>query len=107
MAKSGQYIPQRSHPEHFSGATTCGGWYPFALKADESSNTFVGQNSTQKPQPLHRSTVITTPPLAIETPFRRWMGNRVAKPHALTQAALLGTTRIHISLRTIQLLSSA
>src|SRR5208282_5143024 len=26
MAKSGQYMPQRSQPLHFSGCTTCGGW---------------------------------------------------------------------------------
>ena len=36
-----------------------------ALNADESSRTFVGQTSTQKPQPLHRSTVMATKPLAI------------------------------------------
>ena len=26
IAKSGQYMPQRSQPLHFSGCTTCGGW---------------------------------------------------------------------------------
>ncbi len=26
MAKSGQYIPHKSQPLHFSGCTTCGGW---------------------------------------------------------------------------------
>jgi hypothetical protein len=35
------------------------------LNADESSRTSVGQNSTQNPQPLHRSTVMVTKPLAI------------------------------------------
>src|ERR1035441_10582795 len=64
MAKSGQYMPQRSQPLHFSAATTCGGWYPVELKAEESQRTWVGQNSTQNPQPLHRSTVMATKPLA-------------------------------------------
>src|SRR6266498_1948374 len=65
MAKSGQYIPHRSQPLHFSAKTTCGGWYPLELNADESERTLVGQNSTQNPQPLHRSTVIDTKPLAM------------------------------------------
>jgi hypothetical protein len=58
MAKSGQYIPHKSQPLHFSGFTTCGGWYPLELNAEESAKTFVGQNSTQKPQALQRSTTI-------------------------------------------------
>src|ERR1039457_5644702 len=65
MAKSGQYMPQRSQPLHFSAATTCGGWYPVELKAEESARTWVGQNSTQNPHPLQRSTVIATWPLAM------------------------------------------
>ncbi len=68
MAKSGQYMPQRSQPLHFSGATTCGGWYPLELKAEESASTLVGQNSTQKPQALQRSTTIDTRPLATAPP---------------------------------------
>ena len=64
-AKSGQYIPQRSQPLHFSEAMTCGGWYPLELNAEESESTLVGQNSTQNPHPLHRSTVIDTEPLAM------------------------------------------
>src|ERR1017187_8584372 len=68
MAKSGQYIPQRSQPLHFSAATTCGGWYPVELKAEESARTWVGQNSTQNPHPLQRSTVIATWPLAAMGP---------------------------------------
>ena len=43
-------------PLHLSGATICGGWYPLELNAEESARTFVGQNSTQKPHALHRST---------------------------------------------------
>ena len=37
------------------------------MNADDSASTCVGQNSTQNPQPLHRSTVIATAPLAIGT----------------------------------------
>jgi len=70
MAKSGQYMPHRSQPLHFSGATTCGGWYPFELKAEESASTLVGQNSTQKPQALQRSTTIETRPLTTVPPSR-------------------------------------
>src|SRR5581483_3737053 len=69
MAKSGQYIPQRSQPLHFSGLTTCGGWYPRELNAEESARTLVGQNSTQKPHDLQRSTTIDTRPLATESSF--------------------------------------
>src|ERR1017187_2378893 len=65
MAKSGQYRPHRSQPLHFSAATTWGGWYPLELNAEESESTRVGQNSTQKPQPLQRSIVMNTEPLAI------------------------------------------
>src|ERR1700746_2455842 len=68
MAKSGQYMPHRSQPLHFSGATTCGGWYPFELKAEESARTLVGQNSTQKPQALQRSTMMETRPFATGPP---------------------------------------
>jgi hypothetical protein len=38
------------------------------LKADESARTLVGQNSTQKPQDLQRSTTISTRPFATKTP---------------------------------------
>jgi hypothetical protein len=34
------------------------------LKAEESASTLVGQNSTQKPQALQRSTTIETRPFA-------------------------------------------
>src|SRR5579862_7490150 len=71
MAKSGQYMPHRSQPLHFSGATTWGGWYPFELKAEESASTLVGQNSTQKPQALQRSTTIETRPFATGFPPRQ------------------------------------
>src|SRR5512142_1588680 len=69
MAKSGQYIPHRSQPEHLSGATTCGGWYPLELYAELKARTFVGQNSTQNPQALQRSTTIETEPRAMDSPF--------------------------------------
>jgi hypothetical protein len=39
------------------------------LKADESANTLDGQNSTQKPQALHRSTTIETDPRAMLSPY--------------------------------------
>jgi len=43
------------------------------LNAEESSNTCVGQNSTQKPHALQRSTTIETRPLAATgTPFRKY-----------------------------------
>jgi hypothetical protein len=42
------------------------GTLPFELKAEES--TCAGQNSTQKPQALHRSTTIETPPFATRSP---------------------------------------
>src|SRR5581483_5571338 len=61
-------MPHRSQPLHFSGATTCGGWYPLELKADDSASTLVGQNSTQKPQDLQRSTMMETRPFATCTP---------------------------------------
>jgi hypothetical protein len=38
------------------------------LKAEESASTCVGQNSTQKPHALHRSTTIETRPLATRAP---------------------------------------
>jgi hypothetical protein len=47
-----------------SASTTCGGWYPVELKAEERARTWVGQNSTQNPHPLQRSTVMATKPLA-------------------------------------------
>ena len=68
MAKSGQYMPHKSHPLHFSGCTTWGGWYPLELKAEESASTCVGQNSTQKPQALQRSTTMETRPFATKAP---------------------------------------
>lgn len=60
-------MPHRSQPLHFSGATTWGAWYPLELNAEESASTFVGQNSTQKPQALQRSTVIETVPFAAKS----------------------------------------
>src|SRR5512146_1764991 len=71
MAKSGQYMPHKSQPEHLSAFTMCGGWYPLELYAELSARTLVGQNSTQNPQALHRSTTIDTEPRAIESPFGR------------------------------------
>src|SRR5208337_1025643 len=68
MAKSGQYIPHKSQPLHLSGCTTCGGWYPLELKAEDSASTLVGQNSTQKPQALQRSTTMETRPFATSPP---------------------------------------
>ncbi|SPF31584.1 hypothetical protein SBA1_100040 [Candidatus Sulfotelmatobacter kueseliae] len=41
------------------------------LKADESASTCVGQNSTQKPQALQRSTTIETRPFATRTPSEK------------------------------------
>jgi hypothetical protein len=38
------------------------------LKAEESASTCVGQNSTQKPQALQRSTTIETLPFATRSP---------------------------------------
>jgi len=64
MAKSGQYMPHKSQPLHLSGATTWGGWYPLELNAEESASTLVGQNSTQKPHALQRSTMMVTRPFA-------------------------------------------
>src|SRR5215470_857195 len=75
MAKSGQYMPHKSQPLHFSGATTWGGWYPFELKAEESARTLVGQNSTQKPHALQRSTTIETRPLTTESPTSASVGH--------------------------------
>jgi hypothetical protein len=71
-------MPHKSHPLHFSGCTTCGGWYPFELKAEESDNTCVGQNSTQKPQALQRSTTIETRPFATRSPSRSALPLRVS-----------------------------
>ena len=58
-------MPHRSQPLHFSGATRWGGWYPLELNAEERASTLVGQNSTQKPHALQRSTTMETVPLAI------------------------------------------
>jgi hypothetical protein len=41
-----------------------------ALNEGDSARTLLGQNSTQKPQALHRSTVIVTTPFAIPTSFQ-------------------------------------
>ena len=49
-------------PLHISRETRTGGWYPLALYWSESFRASVGQNSTQNPHPLHRSTLITTDP---------------------------------------------
>jgi hypothetical protein len=38
------------------------------LKAEESASTLVGQNSTQNPQALQRSTTMETRPFAMDTP---------------------------------------
>jgi hypothetical protein len=38
------------------------------LKAEESASTLVGQNSTQNPHALQRSTTMETRPFAMETP---------------------------------------
>jgi len=38
------------------------------LNAEESASTLVGQNSTQKPQALQRSTTMDTRPFATNTP---------------------------------------
>jgi hypothetical protein len=38
------------------------------LKAEESARTFVGQNSTQNPHALQRSTTMETRPLATKNP---------------------------------------
>jgi hypothetical protein len=40
----------------------------------------VGQNSTQKPQALHRSTVIVTTPFAIPTSFHIRLGAAGTRP---------------------------
>src|ERR1700747_2152859 len=94
MAKSGQYMPQRSQPLHFSGATTCGGWYPLELKAEESASTLVGQNSTQKPQALQRSTMIETRPFATGPPQSGSVGHsRISKNYGLSSSHR-GVTRI-------------
>src|ERR1700739_4600804 len=92
MAKSGQYMPQRSQPLHFSGATTCGGWYPLELKAEESASTFVGQNSTQKPHALQRSTTMETRPFATNTPEEWWISGAGAPP---AQSSVIPAVRKH------------
>src|SRR5581483_9811561 len=86
MAKSGQYMPHRSQPLHLSGATTCGGWYPLELNAEESARTLVGQNSTQKPQALQRSTMMWTLPFATFNPHGNGAralpsGSSIMNPH--------------------------
>src|SRR5881275_2267416 len=86
MAKSGQNIPHISQPEHFSGSTACGGWYPLELKAEERASTCVGQNSTQNPQALHRSTWMETAPRGISSSRilrrdgERWSRKRELNP---------------------------
>src|ERR1019366_9888899 len=92
MAKSGQYMPQRSQPLHFSAATTCGGWYPVELKAEESARTWVGQNSTQNPHPLQRSTVIATWPLAMGPSW----SSHVKRLHAVGHLRLLDRKPVHL-----------
>jgi hypothetical protein len=47
------------------------------LKAEESANTCVGQNSTQKPQALQRSTTIETRPFATKPPSKESESLRV------------------------------
>jgi len=43
------------------------------LKAEDSASTLVGQNSTQKPQDLQRSTTMETRPFATQPPLAEWL----------------------------------
>ena len=62
IAKSGQTIPHRLQPVQRSASTKAGGWYPLALSLPSATRTWTGQNSIQKPQPLHHSSLTYTRP---------------------------------------------
>lgn len=63
MAKSGHTAAQKPQRAHLLSSLTRGGWIPRLLISSDSSRTSFGQNSMQKPQPLHRSFRMCTSPL--------------------------------------------
>jgi hypothetical protein len=58
MAKSGQSNAHNPQSAHWELSVISGGWYPLGLVRFDITNTPRGQNSTQNPQPLQRSSII-------------------------------------------------
>ena len=59
---SGQTKAHAAHPTHESGITMVEKLYPFEFASIESANTFDGQATTHRLQPLQRSMFTTTAP---------------------------------------------
>ena len=58
MMQSGHMVAQKAQPMHLSGSTASTGWWPFALiRSWARASTPLGQNLTQRPQPLHWSSL--------------------------------------------------
>ena len=89
MAKSGQSNVHSPQSEHASPSTTSGGWYPFELVCLDMTNTERGQNSTQKPQPLQRSSMIWRIPCGIRiwSWSNGWRQNFMIAPKLLMRAS--------------------
>jgi len=62
MHASGQTSAHAAQPTHESGITMVEKLYPLEFASIESSNTFDGQATTHKLQPLQRSIFTTTAP---------------------------------------------
>ena len=62
MHASGQTSAQAAHPTHESGIAMVEKLYPFEFASIDSSNTFDGQATTHRLQPLQRSIFTTTAP---------------------------------------------
>ena len=59
--QSGHIVAQKAQPMQLSSLTASTGLCPFLLiLLGESSNTFLGQTPTQRPQPLQLSTLIVS-----------------------------------------------
>ena len=89
MAKSGQSKVHRPQSEHASPSRTSGGWYPLELVCLDITKTERGQNSTQKPQPLHRSSMIWIIPWGIWmwSWSNGWRQNFMMAPEILLKAS--------------------
>jgi hypothetical protein len=70
MAKSGHKSAQSPQSAQIVPSMISGGWYPLALVRSDMISTLRGQNSTQNPQPLHRSSRMWMTPW--ETGRRFW-----------------------------------
>jgi hypothetical protein len=56
-------VAQDLHAMHSSMLMQYIGWYPLELIPSDSANIFLGHTSTQRPQALHLSAIISIFPL--------------------------------------------